>query len=100
MRSWRTWRHDVFFLFCLAGCDAASNPTVTTWAGGGPSVACVPAADAGTCARSQTVLACDVRNARDLGGVPLAPSGSVACGQVFRGPPLSGLSPRGCTDAG
>jgi protein-tyrosine phosphatase len=43
------------------------------------------------------VLLPDVSNARDLGGVPLA-SGRVACGQLFRGPPLR-LSAAGCEQA-
>lgn len=38
----------------------------------------------------------DVSNARDLGGVPLA-AGTVACGAVYRGPPLR-LSEQGCEE--
>jgi protein-tyrosine phosphatase len=34
-----------------------------------------------------------------MGGTPLQPAGSVACGEVFRGPPLAGLSARGCAEA-
>ncbi|RYZ04921.1 MAG: tyrosine-protein phosphatase [Myxococcales bacterium] len=49
-----------------------------------------------SCERSQFVLRPDVSNARDLGGVPLA-SGAVACGAVFRGPPLR-LSEEGCQE--
>lgn len=48
-----------------------------------------------SCQRSTFVLRPDVSNARDLGGVPLSPAGAVACGAVFRGPPLS-LSDGGC----
>jgi protein-tyrosine phosphatase len=51
------------------------------------------------CPRSRPVLACDVMNARDLGGVPLGGAQSVACGVLFRGPPLAGLSASGCADA-
>jgi protein-tyrosine phosphatase len=50
------------------------------------------------CAPGRFVLADDLLNARDLGGTPLAPRGAVACGAVYRGPPLA-LSARGCTDA-
>lgn len=46
------------------------------------------------CAQSELVLRPDLSNARDLGGVPLA-SGTVACGTIFRGPPLR-VSARGC----
>src|SRR5450432_2483628 len=54
------------------------------------------APDGGACARSQSVLTCDVTNARDLGGVPLGATGSVACGVLLRGPPLADLSAAGC----
>jgi protein-tyrosine phosphatase len=47
------------------------------------------------CEPSRVVLEADVSNARDLGGVALAPSGQVQCGAFFRGPPLS-LSEQGC----
>jgi protein-tyrosine phosphatase len=39
-----------------------------------------------------------VANARDLGGVPLAPSRTVACGVVLRGPSLANLSADACAD--
>jgi hypothetical protein len=64
----------------------------------GQGAAC-QTAGAGACARSQPVLACDVTNARDLGGVPLSSAGGVACGALFRGPPLADLSPGGCAEA-
>lgn len=48
-----------------------------------------------TCERSQFVLRPELSNARDLGGVPLSPSGEVHCGAVFRGPPLR-LAESGC----
>jgi hypothetical protein len=68
-------------------------------ASGATAPPCVnPAPDGGACARSQQILSCDVTNARDLGGVPLGASGSVACGQIFRGPPLFALSTRACDD--
>jgi protein-tyrosine phosphatase len=53
-----------------------------------------PEAPSSTCQRSQFVLRPDISNARDLGGVPLA-EGTVACGAIFRGPPLR-LTEQGC----
>jgi protein-tyrosine phosphatase len=70
--------------------------------GAGGSAACLgpDCADAGPpssgCSRSQTVLTGVVTNARDLGGIPVSPAGSVACGAILRGPPLSALSDSGC----
>jgi protein-tyrosine phosphatase len=37
----------------------------------------------------------NIVNARDLGGIPLESGRTVACGKLFRGPPLT-LSPEGC----
>jgi protein-tyrosine phosphatase len=79
----------------------ASRPAPAAGEGEGHEVigACATRPDdGGACARSRPVLACDVINARDLGGVPLAPAGAVACGALFRGPPLAGLSTTGCAD--
>jgi hypothetical protein len=53
----------------------------------------------GTCSPGRSVLVGEVANARDLGGVPLAVHGSVACGAVFRGQPLADLSGAGCASA-
>jgi protein-tyrosine phosphatase len=62
---------------------------------------CTAAGDGGACTFGRPVLTCDVPNARDLGGVAVGPGGGagVSCGQLFRGPPLAGLSARGCTEA-
>ena len=46
----------------------------------------------------RTILASHVENARDLGGVALGENAKVASGLLFRGPPLSGLTERGCAD--
>jgi len=54
-----------------------------------------PAAE---CERHQFVLAGYVQNARDLGGLPTAPEGQVACGSLFRGPPLAALTAAGCSE--
>jgi protein-tyrosine phosphatase len=49
-----------------------------------------------SCAPSTVVLAEDgIRNARDLGGIPLEGGRTVKCGMLFRGPPLT-LTPNGC----
>jgi protein-tyrosine phosphatase len=58
----------------------------------------VGAVDAGTatCRRSQPVFVCEVPNARDLGGTPVASGQAMACGAIYRGPPLAGLSADGC----
>ena len=50
------------------------------------------------CERSEFVLSSSVDNARDLGGLPVAGGGSVACRSLFRGPPLYMLSSIGCAD--
>lgn len=51
--------------------------------------------DPNVCALGKRVLTQDVLNARDLGGMPLGDE-STACGALFRGPPLAGLSATGC----
>jgi hypothetical protein len=49
-----------------------------------------------TCQRSEPVFVCAVPNARDLVGTPIANGQSVACGALYRGAPLAGLSDEGC----
>src|SRR5688572_22637921 len=73
---------------------AASAPSVLPTAAGGAAPAPTPSEEP-SCQPSRVVLTPDLRNARDLGGVALAPSGAVACGAYFRGPPLR-LSEQGC----
>lgn len=60
---------------------------------------CGMPSDGESCPRSEPIITCDVPNARDLGGLPVAPAGTVACGQLLRGPPLADLSARGCAEA-
>jgi hypothetical protein len=72
---------------------------LSTMAACGPSQHDAGCGNAQACTRSRPILRGDVVNARDLGGVPLAQSGSAACGALFRGPPLAALSPLGCADA-
>ncbi len=50
------------------------------------------------CEPHEPVLDSETRNARDLGGTPLADGATLVCGAVYRGPPLS-LTPTGCDDA-
>lgn len=73
---------------------AASAPSVLPTATGGAAPAPAPTEEP-SCQPSRVVLTPDLRNARDLGGVALASSGTVACGAYFRGPPLR-LSEQGC----
>lgn len=92
----------VFLACLLSGCEVTPGLHFRSdWdGGGGTSGACsAEVADANgqaRCAPGTPVLACDVTNARDLGGMPLAPSGNVACGALFRGPPLTNLTAGGC----
>jgi hypothetical protein len=55
-----------------------------------------PEAGRVSCGRSDPVFVCEVPNARDLGGTPIAAGQLVACGAIYRGPPLARLSPDGC----
>jgi protein tyrosine phosphatase (PTP) superfamily phosphohydrolase (DUF442 family) len=69
--------------------------------GGGAGTGAVEACGApngDVCEPSEPIITCNVENARDLGGMELA-VGSVACGLVFRGPPLARLSPSACAEA-
>jgi protein tyrosine phosphatase (PTP) superfamily phosphohydrolase (DUF442 family) len=66
-----------------------ADPSVGGGGGGGGSASCAP---------NQSVLVGAVINARDLGGTPLKAGGQVACGQIFRGPPLAPLSEQACAD--
>jgi len=50
----------------------------------------------GECVRSANVLSGHVTNARDLGGTPIEPAGTVVCGALYRGGPPSDLSAEGC----
>lgn len=51
-----------------------------------------------SCPEQPWVLSPDLKNARDVGGTPLAAGGHVACGSIFRGPPLTLTTP-GCEQA-
>jgi protein-tyrosine phosphatase len=75
-----------------AGEGAAAAGAVAGTASGGS------AAMPEECTAGRFVLLSELSNARDVGGTPLSPHGSVACGAVYRGPPLT-LTTNGCTDA-
>ncbi len=64
----------------------------------GGSAQPTPEEPVASCPDSPWVLAPHLRNARDVGGTPLERGGSVACGAVFRGPPLT-LTTAGCEQA-
>ena len=77
--------------FGVMACDAelsSPHPSVDGAAGG--------AAGAGGCAPGHFVLTPAVTNARDLGGTPLAEGGAVACGAIYRGPPLAAFDQPAC----
>jgi protein-tyrosine phosphatase len=100
---------SVAVLVATLGCNPPPSHLAAGGAGGSGageggaagSAACVgpDCSDAGpssACPRSEPVLAGTVINARDLGGIPVSPAGSVACGAILRGPPLFALSESGC----
>jgi protein-tyrosine phosphatase len=61
----------------------------------GSPVSSAPAED-GACAPGRRILADEIMNARDLGGISVSGEQRVACGALFRGPPLAALSAEGC----
>ncbi len=54
--------------------------------------------ETGACTRGRRILTDEVSNGRDLGGTPLAGGGTVACGKLYRGATLAGLTARGCEE--
>jgi protein-tyrosine phosphatase len=68
-----------FALACLWGCSAAAELAP---------------------ANGRPILTDELTNARDLGGTPLGAEAMVAYGALYRGPPLAGLSKRGCGELG
>jgi protein-tyrosine phosphatase len=88
-----------------AGTSSAGSGGAQGGAGSGSGAVSAGAGAAGgsgqaggntTCAPSTVVLAeSGIQNARDLGGIPLEGGGSVKCGMLFRGPPLT-LTADGC----
>jgi protein-tyrosine phosphatase len=80
-----------------AGADLGGT-TGTTGTAGSPGLeGSGGAGGRGLCAPGQPILGdVGVVNARDLGGTPLADGGAVACGAVYRGPPLANFSAQAC----
>jgi protein-tyrosine phosphatase len=77
-----------------SGAAGSAAPPSTSGGSGGAS----EMAGAAPCGGKRWVLTADLRNARDLGGTPLEQGGAVACGSLFRGPPLR-LTSTGCAEA-
>ncbi|HYQ16543.1 MAG TPA: tyrosine-protein phosphatase, partial [Polyangiaceae bacterium] len=95
------------------GARAIAKPSIVesaTGEGGAATAAAAGGAGAATdagspqpgaateCEPNQAVLTSEMSNARDLGGTPLTDGRHVACGAVYRGPPLR-LSDSGCAEA-
>jgi protein tyrosine phosphatase (PTP) superfamily phosphohydrolase (DUF442 family) len=90
----------VAFMLVL-GCSARPLGTLPVDDGDGTDGTAGTGGTAGSgvppaCVAGEPVLPDTLRNARDLGGTPLADSGSVACGAIYRGAALKGLSSAGC----
>jgi protein-tyrosine phosphatase len=81
-----------------AGTTGAAGPSPSGAAGTSAVEAC-GAPNGDVCEPSEPIITCNVANARDLGGMPLGTESSVACGLLFRGPPLARLSPPACAEA-
>lgn len=81
-----------------AGGDGPAEPGAGE-AGTGGTVGTAGAPSTGNaCNAHQAVLTPGVSNARDLVGTPLVDGGAVACGAIYRGPPLR-LTEDGCAQA-
>lgn len=83
----------------VLACDAglsASHPPVGTGGSGGDTGS--GGASGSACSPGHFVLTSDVTNARDLGGTPLADGTTVACGAIYRGPPLAAFDQSACDD--
>jgi protein-tyrosine phosphatase len=81
-----------------AGATSASGAVSTAGKASASGSTAGGASPAPDCSPHDVVLTPHLSNARDLAGTLLSPSGAVACGAVFRGPPLS-LTQDGCTAA-
>ena len=78
-----------------AGSSAAGTPPASN---AGASAAGASSSEPVGCTAGRFVLVGQITNARDLGGTPLHPDGTMSCGDVYRGPPLA-LSGDGCAAA-
>ncbi|HMA91184.1 MAG TPA: tyrosine-protein phosphatase [Polyangiaceae bacterium] len=89
----------------LAGASGTANTRATTASTGGANAKSeltsysLQQLDQATarCGTSEWILASEVRNSRDLGGVP-TPSGSVTCDRLYRGSQLNTLREAGCAE--
>ena len=80
-------------------CASDQGPNEAPGPGNAREVAGAPIVGAASCTPNQPVLAPDTTNARDLGGTPLAEGRAVACGAIYRGPPLRLSSEGACESA-
>ncbi len=91
MASVRSWTACGLAL-AMWSCYSRPAGVATDAAGAGAAGGAV------ACSRSQAILPGALKNARDLGGLPVPPASSVACGALYRGPPLAKLSAEACLD--
>jgi protein-tyrosine phosphatase len=81
--------------------DGASDAVdgAATEAGSGPDAASSDDSTTSTWKpRPRWILAGEIENARDLGGVPIGDSAEVRPDRLFRGPPLAPLTAAGCEE--
>lgn len=84
-------------MWLVSGCADTWDSDLVRRTPARPGVSGEPA-PAPNCEPGQSVLASEVVNARDLGGIALADGRHVACGALYRGAPLAPLSEQGCAE--
>ncbi len=75
------------------GTGASGGRAATSDAGGGATGG---QGGGNACQPGQPILVGAVVNARDVGGISVGDGAIVACGAVYRGPPLANLTAQGC----
>jgi protein-tyrosine phosphatase len=80
----------------IMACDAGLSPSHPSVGGTGGKSGTGGDTGGVACAPGHFVLTAAVTNARDLGGTPLASGGAVACGAIYRGPPLAAFEQPAC----
>jgi|GEM_PF-6151110 len=83
--------------WAIAACEGRTGARPDL-AGTGGAAASSGGGGMGGCHPGQGILAGRVENARDLGGTPLADGGAVACGAIYRGPPLAYFNKPACDE--
>jgi protein-tyrosine phosphatase len=89
-----SWFRIVASSALLAACSSEPLPGLTRET----NEPALPSPDPTECAPGTPIFASEIVNARDLGGVPVDGERRVACGALFRGPPLAALSSEGCAE--